>query len=101
MTEFFPMYGDVPLDPETPLEKELDEARRLARIVVSDLVLYHPDQFVDGIRNGNLQNVLAGEIGEARGYYDGRISEKVRRVSNFFDETLRDYVERRARETRR
>ena len=101
VTEFFPMDGDVPLDPETPLEKELDEARRLARIVVSDLVLYHPEQFADGIRNGNLQTVLSSEIGEARGYYDGRISEKVRRVSNFFDETLRDYVERRARETRR
>jgi CheY-like chemotaxis protein len=101
LAEFFPSNGDAQHALETPLEKELDEARRLARIIVSDLILYHPDQVAEGIRLGSLDAVLGSEIIEARGYYDSRISERVRNISGFFDETLRDYVERRVREAGR
>lgn len=97
--ELFPGGGVVTAE-ETPLEKELDEARRLARIIVSDLVLYHPEQFSRGIREGNLDALLGPEIAEARAYFDSRLGERVRSVSSFFDDTLRDYVDRRSREAR-
>jgi CheY-like chemotaxis protein len=95
--DFFPPQGTHPPTAETPLEKELEEARRLARIIVSDLVLYHPDKVAQGIRSGSLEASLGAEITEARGYYDSRVSERVRQISSFFDDTLRDYAERRAR----
>ncbi len=101
IVDLFPNEGTQLPGVETPLEKELDEARRLARIIVSDLVLYHPDKVTEAVRTGAVEAVLGQEITEARTYYDGRVAERVRKISSFFDETLRDYLERRSREVRK
>jgi len=101
LTDFFPDDGAHRQVAETPLEKELDEARRLARIIVSDLVLYHPEKVAEGIKSGKIEESLGNELAEARTYYDSRVAERVRKISSFFDETLRDYLERRSREIRK
>jgi len=79
--------GDVPVEP-----KEYDEARRLARLILSDIVIYNPDKVEEGIRDDNFFEVLKEEIAEGRSYYDSRVSLRVRQNTEIFSETLQQFV---------
>jgi hypothetical protein len=71
-------------------------ALRLARIVISDIVLYNPDKFAAAAAAGTAARALAGELEEARAMFNQRVPEKVRAGRDFLVEEL----ERRARATR-
>jgi len=80
-------------DPETTEERE--RALRLARIAVSEMLLYSPDKFEGAVRDGNLEQVLDLEIQEARALLRQRISEEVRAETDFIiDELNRVAAER-------
>ncbi|MCA9503325.1 MAG: zinc-ribbon domain-containing protein [Myxococcales bacterium] len=74
-------------DPERDEERE--RARRLARIAVSEMILYHPDKFDAANRAGTLEQVLDLEIQEARALIRQRISEDVRAETDFVMDELR------------
>jgi hypothetical protein len=77
------------------LAAEREKAERLARIVVSDIVLYQGEKFEAGIRNGNLLEALDSEIEEGRSFFRQRISEEVRNErDHLVDELLRVARER-------
>lgn len=80
-------------DPEKAEERE--RAERLARIAVSEMLLYQPDKFEQAARDGNLEQVLDLEIQEARALLRQRIREDVREETDFvMDELNRVAAER-------
>lgn len=70
------------------LVEEIERAERLARIAVSEMVLYQPEKFDQAARDGNLTQVLDLEIQEARALIRQRVSEPVRAERDFILEEL-------------
>jgi CheY-like chemotaxis protein/DNA-directed RNA polymerase subunit RPC12/RpoP len=97
--KLFPQVGhteELPIEP-----KEYDEARRLARLILSDIVIYHPGKVEAGIRDDNFFDVLKDEIAEGRNYYDSRVPLRVRQDSEIFSETLQLFVRMKREEAGR
>jgi DNA polymerase-1 len=69
-------------------DEELKEARRFAKLLVSEIKLYNEKAVVDGRQHGNLYERLKEDIDRSRQMYDERIPEDVRASSNFFYEEL-------------
>ena len=88
--KLFPQLGPTL---ETSMEPhEYDEARRLARLILSDIIIYHPDKVTEGIRDNTFFEVLKEEIDEGRQYYDSRVPFRVRRDTEIYQETLQQFV---------
>ncbi len=98
--KLFPQVGavtdDVPVEP-----REYDEARRLARLILSDIIIYHVDKVERGIRDDNFFEVLREEIDEGRQYYDSRVPMPVRRDTEIYTETLQQFVQMKREELAR
>ena len=70
--------------------KKQDEARRFARLLVSEIKLYNESKVEQGRKSKDLYRQLKEDIDRSRQMYDARISEEVRKSSNFFyDELVR------------
>jgi hypothetical protein len=70
--------------------KKHDEARRFARLLVSEIKLYNEAKVEQGRRSRDLYERLKDDIDRSRQMYDERIGEDVRRNSNYFyDELVR------------
>ncbi|HVS63695.1 MAG TPA: hypothetical protein VMT85_09380 [Thermoanaerobaculia bacterium] len=65
-----------------------EEARRLARLLVSEIKLYNEEQIEEGRRQGNIYRFLKEPIDRSRVLYDERIDERVRSDSNYYQEEL-------------
>jgi len=72
--------------------REHQEARRLARIIVSDIVLYNKKKVEDGIRSNTFYELLKEEIEEGRKHYESRIPPEVRKVRDFYKEAFEDFI---------
>ena len=71
-------------------------AERLARIIVSDIMLYHPEQFEAGVASGRLAEALDAPIQEGRGFFAQRVDPKVRDERDYILEELQRHAEERA-----
>lgn len=70
--------------------KKHDEARRFARLLVSEIKLYNESKVDAGRKNRDLYERLKEDIDRSRQMYDERIAEDVRKSSNYFyDELVR------------
>lgn len=97
--KLFPEVGETS---EIPIEpREYDEARRLARLILSDIIIYHAAKVDQGIRDDNFFEVLKQEIEEGRQYYDSRVPQRVRRDSEIYTETLQQFVQMKREEIQR
>jgi hypothetical protein len=77
--------------------KKHDEARRFARLLVSEIKLYNESKVEQGRKNSDLYERLKEDIDRSRQMYDERIGEDVRKVSNYFyDELVRILADGRA-----
>ena len=94
------LFPDVATDEvSVPVESlEYAEARRLARLILSDIVIYHGARVEQGIRDNNFFDVLRGEIEEGRQYYESRVPMRVRRDTEIFTETLQQFVQMKREE---
>ena len=96
------LFPEVGHTDEFPIEpKEYDEARRLARLILSDIVIYHLEKVEEGIRDDNFFEVLKNEIAEGRAYYDSRVPLRVRQDTEIFSETLQQFVRMKREEIER
>jgi hypothetical protein len=68
--------------------KKHDEARRFARLLVSEIKLYNEAKVEQGRKNRDLYERLKEDIDRSRQMYDERIPEEVRKTSNYFYEEL-------------
>jgi len=97
--KLFPQVGDTAEIAVEP--REYDEARRLARLILSDIVIYHADKVERGLRDNNFFEVLREEIEEGRQYYDSRVPFRVRRDTEIYTETLQQFVQMKREESSR
>lgn len=75
-----------------------ERAHRLARIIVSDISLYYQERVDEGIRCGNWQELLAGEIQEARKLFRERFPDERIQKAGILEAAFIDLLERRRRE---
>ena len=72
------------------LEEQRAKAERLARIIVSDIVLYNEAKFAEAIRQGNVTEALDGDLAEGRHLFQERIDARVRAERDYLvDELVR------------
>ena len=70
--------------------KKHDEARRFARLLVSEIKLYNEPKVEQGRKNKDLYERLKEDIDRSRQMYDERIPDDIRKSSNYFyDELVR------------
>jgi hypothetical protein len=83
--------------PQSDDAKKHDEARRFARLLVSEIKLYNESKVEQGRRSNDLYERLKEDIDRSRQMYDERIGDDVRKVSNYFyDELVRILADGRA-----
>jgi hypothetical protein len=69
-------------------EDEDEAARRYARLVISEIKLYHEDAVAEGRRDRNLATRLGGEIARARAMYEQRVPAHLRGAHEHFHAEL-------------
>lgn len=69
-----------------------ERARRLAKALASDLVLYNQDKVEQGLREGNLVDLLGSEIRRSWEYYCQQIPRHIVENTDFFKEQLNKIV---------
>ena len=83
--------------PQSDDAKKHDEARRFARLLVSEIKLYNEAKVEQGRKNNDLYERLKEDIDRSRPMYDERIGDEVRKASNYFyDELVRILADGRA-----
>jgi predicted Zn finger-like uncharacterized protein len=96
MAEFFEQHeyaepsatsAAAPIDPQ-----EIDKARRFARLIVSDIVLYNEDAVAEGIREGTFYEILREDISEGRSLYEKRVPEAIRATMDYLQEAFDNFL---------
>ncbi len=93
-----PVTPPPPLEPEakpasesglSPEEEaQHDEARRFARLLISEIKLYNEEEVERGRLAKDIYPSLRDDIDRSREMYEKRISEDVRQVTDYFDQEL-------------
>jgi len=65
-----------------------DEARRLARLLVSEIKLYNEEQVEEGRRNRDIYERLKEDIDRSRQMYEERVDERIRLTTDYFYQEL-------------
>lgn len=73
----------------------VDQARRLARAIISDVAIYNREKVEEGIKNDSIFDVLAEEIEEGRQHFNSRVGPEFS-ASNIYDLALVDVLIKRA-----
>ena len=72
-----------------------DQARRLARAIVSDVAVYNREKVEEGIRNDSIFEILSEQIDEGRQHFNSRVAPNLA-SSNIFDIAVVDVLIKRA-----
>jgi len=83
--------GGRPTNPFLSQDPSL-KARRLARALVSDIVVYHPAKRQEGIRDGNLKELFEEEIKKSWEEYTEQVGRDVAESTGFFREALNEIL---------
>jgi hypothetical protein len=78
--------GDTGLSDEE--RRRLADAKRFARLLVSELLLYNEEAVVQGRKNRDLAARLEKEIDRSRQAYEARVPERRGQAAEYFDEEL-------------
>ncbi|HTY19380.1 MAG TPA: response regulator, partial [Myxococcota bacterium] len=78
-----------------PLAAERANAERLARIIVSDIVLYNPEKFASALRSSSVVAAMRDELEEGRALFRERIGDAVRGERDYLAEELLRVAESR------
>lgn len=68
------------------------KARRLARALISDLVVYHPGKRADGLRDGTLKLLFEDEIRKCWEEYTEQVGMEMATSTQFFTEALNEIL---------
>jgi hypothetical protein len=77
-----------PTHPHAQSQTEAESARRYARLLVSEIKLYHEPEVAAGRRERDLAVRLGGEIARARALYEQRVPRETRAAADFFHQEL-------------
>ncbi|OGB90736.1 MAG: hypothetical protein A3H39_09175 [candidate division NC10 bacterium RIFCSPLOWO2_02_FULL_66_22] len=78
----------MPVDRKDPHER----AKRLARLIVGDIVLYNQGKIAEGIKNDTLFQVLEKELEVGRKYYEKNVDPAVAAQTDYFNLALVDIL---------
>jgi len=81
----------------TSADPRNESALRLARIIVSDIALYNTKPVDEGVLQGTFFDLLRSEIEEGRRLYQERCSPELSGGTDYFQQTLEQFVETRRR----
>jgi CheY-like chemotaxis protein len=92
-TPQIPPVSVAPPDPsalrqDDGLAEERAKAERLARIIVSDIVLYNEEKFADAIRRDSVLEKMGPDLEEGRDLFRSRIDERLCRERDYLVEEL-------------
>ena len=71
-----------------------EKARRLARIIVSDIALYNEDLVSEGVRNSNLYKLLKDDIKEGLEHFKKKVSPSIS-AETYLKEAFQDFISKR------
>lgn len=69
-------------------EAQHEEARRLARLLVSEIKLYNEEQVDEGRRNRDLYERLKEDIDRSRQMYEERVEQRILNTTDYFYQEL-------------
>lgn len=72
-----------------------DQARRLARAILSDIALYNQEKVTEGIRNDTIFELLSNELEEGRQHFISRVAPELA-ASQLYDLAVVDVLIKRA-----
>jgi len=76
--------------PQSDEVKKHDEAKRFARLLISEIKLYNESKVDQGRKHKDIYERLKDDIDRSRQMYDERVPDSVRKSSNYFyDELVR------------
>ena len=68
------------------------KAKRLARALISDLVVYYPDRRAEGLRKGNLAEVFGEEIKKSFEEYRDQVGKEIAESTSYFNDALNEIL---------
>ncbi len=68
------------------------KAKRLARALISDMVVYHPGKRQEGLRDGNLKELFEEEIKKSWEEYAEQVGREVADSTGYFREALNEIL---------
>jgi predicted Zn finger-like uncharacterized protein len=89
--------ASAPLPPKRPINPFLandpnQKARRLARVLVSDMVTYHPQKREEGLRNGTLKQQFRDEIRKSYEEYVEQVGREFAEATAHFQDALNEIL---------
>lgn len=75
-----------------------DKARRLARLIVSDIALYNEERVEEGVLKGTFYELLEDDVREGRALYQSRVAEEIRNRSAYLEEAFEELILQKKRE---
>ena len=86
-----PASGGRPTNPFLSQDPSL-KAKRLARALISDMVVYHPGKRQEGLRDGNLKELFEEEIKKSWEEYAEQVGREVAESTAYFREALNEIL---------
>jgi predicted Zn finger-like uncharacterized protein len=86
-----PPAGGRPANPFLSQDPAL-KARRLARALISDMVVYHPGKRQEGLRDGNLKDLFEEEIKKSWEEYAEQVGRELAESTAYFREALNEIL---------
>jgi hypothetical protein len=83
--------GSRPVNPFLSQDPAL-KARRLARALISDMVVYHPAKRQEGLRDGTLKDLFEDEIRKSWEEYADQVGKDVADSTPYFKEALNEIL---------
>ena len=74
-----------------------DQAVNLARSIASDILIYHRETVLEGLRNDDLYQRLSDHLAEGRQLYTDRVSSEIKLQRNHFTRAIVDVLIRKAK----
>ena len=68
------------------------KARRLARALISDMVVYHPAKRQEGLRDGTLKELFEDEIRKSYEEYTEQVGRDLAESTGYFREALNEIL---------
>lgn len=84
--------------PKGGMEKAREEAMRLARIIISDILLYNQEAVESGLRDGNLLELIKDDIREGQAYFAKRVPPEVRKNASYLKNAFEELIAKMRKE---
>ena len=91
---------DIKIEPPgiSKIDKAHEDAKRLARIIMSDIILYNHETVKKGLKEGNLLALLKDDIREGQFYYAKRVPAAVRKGTYYLKDAYEELIAKMKKE---